>query len=408
MKQNVKLKLVDTAKETAVSTGKQQRVKLQKGCTLVQRPNSPFWHLNIAVKGEKPVRCSTGKTAFEDAKTFAFGKLAEIKHKQKGGYAVHKTTFEKAADEFVKDCKQQVDTGNMKATTFAFYVQTTRNYIKPYFVTEKKMSIDTVTNKTLLDFQKWRLANPKFTKPSTATLNKEEGVLCRLLNFAQDKGYIKEVPTLKKTKIKSTRFPHFTKKEFKQLLRKLNSFIDASPNGSIRQTRSNMYSAITILAKTGMRPHELLPDTEKQAKGLRWSDVEFGTDKKTKKKFVKLTVRQTASKTDKARTVYADKIAYWHFLRLKEKCSDRWSAITKVFDSDFRRSFRTFLTWANMKTNADGENYCMYSLRHSYATWKIEEGTPIEQLATVMGNSPQIIHKHYSHAMASNFKENFI
>jgi integrase len=61
-----------------------------------------------------------------------------------------------------------------------------------------------------------------------------------------------------------------------------------------------------------------------------------------------------------------------------------------------------------MRTNAEGENYCMYSFRHSYATWKIEAGVPIKQLADVMGNSVAIIEKHYSHALTANFKENFI
>jgi len=399
------LKLVDTQKDV-INTP--TRVKLQKGLTLIQRPNSPFWHLVLAVRGEKPVRSSTGKTTFEDAKAVAYSKLAEIQHKVKGGYAVHKRTFEKAITEYELDYKALVDGGKKSPTSYAYIVQTLRNYIKPYFVDEKKMSLDEVTKKTLLDYQKWRLANPKFTKPSSATLNKEEGVLARLLNFCLDKGYIKDVPSLKKTKVESTRFPHFTKSDFKLLLRKLRTFIDASPNASIKFVRNNMYSAITILAKTGMRPHELMPDSDNKAKGLKWSDVEFGVDKELQKKYVKITVPKQLSKTGKARTVYADKVALWHFQRLKEKCDGRWQAISKIFDSDFRTTFKTFLTWANMKYNANGEAYCMYSFRHSYATWKIEEGTPIEQLATVMGNSPQIIHKHYSHAMASNFKQNFI
>ena len=106
--------------------------------------------------------------------------------------------------------------------------------------------------------------------------------------------------------------------------------------------------------------------------------------------------------------MFAGATAYWHLKRLHEKADTRWLQIEKVFNSDFRRSFNTFLTWANMRTNAEGEKYCMYSLRHSFATWKIEEGVSIQQLAEVMGNSPNIIHKHYSHAMTANFKENFI
>ena len=141
---------------------------------------------------------------------------------------------------------------------------------------------------------------------------------------------------------------------------------------------------------------------------MKWKDVELVDDKKLGKKYVKISIPKQNSKTDKPRDVYAGGSVYWHFKRLREKLDTRWVEIQKIFNSDFRRSFNSFLTWANMRTNAEGENYCMYSFRHSYATWKIEEGISIQQLAEVMGNSPMIIHKHYSHAMTANFKEKFI
>jgi integrase len=170
-----------------------------------------------------------------------------------------------------------------------------------------------------------------------------------------------------------------------------------------------MYSAIAILVGTGLRPHELMPDAEKASKGLKWKDVRIvDNDEKVGKKYVKIHIHKLNSKTGKARDVYASGSVHWHFTRLREKLDTRWVEIQKIFNSDFRRSFKSFLTWANMRTNAEGENYCMYSFRHSYATWKIEAGVPIKQLADVMGNSVAIIEKHYSHALTANFKENFI
>jgi integrase len=246
-------------------------------------------------------------------------------------------------------------------------------------------------------------------KPSTATLNKEETELNKMLEFALDKGYISQKPSIKKTKVKSNRHPHFTKPEFRKLVRKLRMFIEASPNASIRQQRVLMYSAIAILVGTGLRPHELMPDAEKASKGLKWKDVRIvDNDEKVGKKYVKIHIHKLNSKTGKARDVYASGSVHWHFTRLREKLDTRWVEIQKIFNSDFRRSFKSFLTWANMRTNAEGENYCMYSFRHSYATWKIEAGVPIKQLADVMGNSVAIIEKHYSHALTANFKENFI
>ncbi len=404
------LKLVNTQ----VTTNTQPSViEIQKGLRIKKRGQSSYWQVYIAVKGKKPIRESTGCADVEDAKKVAMQKLAELQYKLDNNLPTEKRTFGNVANAFIVDCERLVRIGDMKKATCTFYKQTINNYFLPFFEVEQKKKIEGIGRVAITQFQKWRIDNGKTfadgarCKPSSATLNKEETVLNRLLEFAIDNEYISQKPDIKKTKVVSNRHPHFTKIEFRKLVRKLRQFIEASPNGNIRKQRSLMYSAIVILAKTGLRPHELLPDTDKKTKGLKWANIVFDTDKKTGKKYVKLEIVKLNSKT-KERDVFAGATAYWHLKRMHEKADTRWLQIEKVFNSDFRRSFNTFLTWANMRTNAEGEKYCMYSLRHSFATWKIEEGVSIQQLAEVMGNSPNIIHKHYSHAMTANFKENFI
>ena len=95
-----------------------------------------------------------------------------------------------------------------------------------------------------------------------------------------------------------------------------------------------------ILAGTGLRPHELMPDAEKASKGLKWKDVRIvDNDEKVGKKYVKIHIHKLNSKTGKARDVYAGGSVHWHFRRLREKLDTRWVEIQKVFNSDFRRSF---------------------------------------------------------------------
>ena len=405
------LKLVSSTKTTTSTLP--SAIEIQKGLRIKRRGRSNYWQVYIAVKGKKPIRESTGTEDVATAKQVALQKLAEVQYKLENNLPTEKRTFGNVAKAFIVDCERLVKVGEMKPATYSFYKQTVDNYFLPFFDVEQNKKIEGIGRVAITQFQKWRIENGKTfadgvrCKPSSATLNKEETVLNRLLEFAIDNEYISQKPDIKKTKVVSNRHPHFTKTEFRRLVRMLRQFIEASPNGNIRKQRSLMYSAIIVLVKTGLRPHELLPDTDKKTKGLKWANVVFDTDRKTKKKFVKLDIVESNSKT-KARDVFAGATAYWHLKRLYEKADTRWLKIEKIFNSDFRRSFNTFLTWANMRTNAEGEKYCMYSLRHSFATWKIEDGVSIQQLAEVMGNSPNIIHKHYSHAMTANFKENFI
>ena len=388
-------------------------IKIQKGLKIQKRDNSKNWLIYITVKGQQPQRKSAGTADVELAKKVALQKYSEVQYKLENNLPVRKRYFAEVADKFLLDNDRLVALKDRKPATAKFYKRTISNYFVPYF---GKMSVEAINRVAITQFQKWRIDNSvKFedgvkAKPMTATLNKEETALNRVLEFALENGFISIKPTIKKTKVKSNRHPAFTKKDFRKLIRQLRVFIEASPNASIRKQRVQMYSAIIILTGSGMRKHELMPDSEKPHKGLRWCDVDLDAWKKDKsnKMYCKVTITKKNCKNSKGREIYFGGTAYWHLKRMKEKVNERWAEIAKVFDSDFRRSFNSFLVWANMRTNEDGENYCMYSFRHSFATWKIEAGIPIKQLADVMGNSVAIIEKHYSHALTANFKENFI
>ena len=66
--------------------------------------------------------------------------------------------------------------------------------------------------------------------------------------------------------------------------------------------------------------------------------------------------------------------------------------------TSFRRLFDTFLTELNLLHTAKGKKRQLYSLRHTYATFKLTyDKVPIHTLAKQMGTSVVMIEKHYSH-----------
>ena len=60
-------------------------------------------------------------------------------------------------------------------------------------------------------------------------------------------------------------------------------------------------------------------------------------------------------------------------------------------------SYKTLLDKCGLRENNDGDYRTIYSLRHTYATMRINQ-VPIYQLAVNMGTSVKMIEDYYSHA----------
>ena len=63
---------------------------------------------------------------------------------------------------------------------------------------------------------------------------------------------------------------------------------------------------------------------------------------------------------------------------------------------NLNRAFNSFLDDLNLKTGADGRTRTLYSWRHFYATQDLERGVSTHALSRQLGNSTEMINKHYS------------
>jgi integrase len=60
-------------------------------------------------------------------------------------------------------------------------------------------------------------------------------------------------------------------------------------------------------------------------------------------------------------------------------------------------TFRRLMRDTGLLKNEDGQNRTLYSLRHTYATFKLlRGGTDIHTLSKQLGNSAAMIERHYS------------
>ena len=63
---------------------------------------------------------------------------------------------------------------------------------------------------------------------------------------------------------------------------------------------------------------------------------------------------------------------------------------------NLNRAFNALLDELNLKTGADGRTRTLYSWRHFYATQDLERGVSTHALSRQLGNSTEMIDRHYS------------
>ena len=62
---------------------------------------------------------------------------------------------------------------------------------------------------------------------------------------------------------------------------------------------------------------------------------------------------------------------------------------------NLNRAFNALLAELDLKTGADGRTRTLYSLRHFYATLNLERGVTTHALSRQLGNSTEMIDRHY-------------
>ncbi|CAA7627246.1 conserved hypothetical protein [Candidatus Terasakiella magnetica] len=63
----------------------------------------------------------------------------------------------------------------------------------------------------------------------------------------------------------------------------------------------------------------------------------------------------------------------------------------------FDRQFHTMLRNLKMEHDDNGDAFTPYSLRHTWATLKLNAGMDVRLVALNLGTSPEMVHRHYGH-----------
>jgi integrase len=260
--------------------------------------------------------------------------------------------------------------------------------VKDHLKTETFENLTTQTISKLTDDLR------KGTKTGTMSPNTVKRVQNDLRHFFRwcvEEGFLKEVPKLPRINGEQSRRPHFNEKEWRKITRHLREFVKVDNKKTLRE-RTMLVNYVLILSNTGIRVGE--------ARSLKWRDIREVDGNVILTVNGKTGIREVVSRTNEVR----DYIKRIYDLRVNEVGEDKVTSNDLVFChkdgteiGSFKKSFQSLLKGCGVEKDSFGRNRTIYSLRHTYATFRLHEGVNHYVLSRNMGTSVKMLEDYYGH-----------
>ena len=371
---------------------------------LYQRPDHKIkkWQARISVDGASGYkRFSTKQSNPKDAERVALDKYFELKNKVDKGGSLQGKTVRQVFDEWVKHLPLVTQ-------------DRSKVYIKETILKVERVCVDYFKNKPISDITNTDVRemfgtyqNNASKQLASATLRGTRASLNLFFKFAVENDYIDTIPQIPVPSLKKNPRPEFNKDEWKILTDYMGKWVEEPCKGGrgingydVKRHRERFYlqQYILVMGNTGIRVGEM--------RNVRWIDL----DKVAVDGGEERLLFSVDGKTGK-RDVIANAGTERYIRRLYEYRRDELGVTDSKFDRSeilfchpngnrigtYRGSFETLLKQIELRTDKNGNNRTLYSIRHTYATFRINE-VPIYQLAVNMGTSVEMIEDYYSHA----------
>jgi integrase len=348
---------------------------------LYRRDGSPKWQCATFLQG-KNHRTSTKTDSLAVAKDFAEDWYLTLRGKHVRGELVTEKTFKHAAELFVREY-EVITEGERSPKWVDGHKARLRLHLMPFF---GRLGLSQITAGKVQEYRVDRLKNPASGKPpSFSTLHDEVVTLRLVLKAAIRHEWLAHLPDFSAPYRASSKIAHrawFSPEEYRLL------YTATRENARKAQGTRNAFAAeqlhdkVLFLANTGIRPDE--------AKHLQYRDVEVVADEATGERILEIQVR------GKRGVGYCKSMtgAVRPFERMKERAGGR--PTDYIFPVDHKRQFNRILEEQGLKFDREGNRRTLYSLRHSYISFRLLEGADIYQIAKNCRTSVEMIEKHYA------------
>ena len=362
---------------------------------------SDIFHMRIRIPlsaSKGYFRGSTGESNQGRATQVALNKFDELYNKVKGGGTLLGKSFKDLFNEW------KVHYPKVSNESLPQYIEWSINRIGNYpykfFVDERgNPKVDTITPQDFEDYFIYRKNNSVKKgvpySPSNNTIRKECTLLGQMFSYAFEKGYLpKELKVKRPSPEKDSRRPSFTKEEWRKLTTGMRKRVKEGW-GAHKRDRFLLNQYVLILANCGVRLGEL--------RNLTWGGIE--REQYDEEDTMVRVILNISGKTG-IREVVCNKGTEVFFMRLydhrKEELNAHLSTDSFVFChrdgkplGSMRKGFDNLLKDLNLTFDSMGRKRTLYSLRHTYATFRLSEEVSPYLLSKQMGTSVDMLEKHY-------------
>ena len=341
-------------------------------------------------------KISSKTTDYDEAVKFACDRFDEIKFREKNNMSLVTRKFASVANATIKELQIQLDSGYGKKT-YSHYIGAINRYLIPYF---GNMNVDSIDHSKLMEFDKWRIKTIGRI-PRKSTINNHNSAFKRVFAVALKNNWIHpyRVPDLVNTGSKTKRRPSFTFAEYRDLYRYMRKWHKTGRKEKTREIRTLLRDYVLILANTGMRHGT-------ESTNLKWKHIEefemdghhylrFWVNGKTGRRElvanpnVKRYLKRIQNRFEDLKDLDLKDLYRKDEYVFKTQSGDR--------PNDWHGAFEILMKDSGLWQDKHGDRRTLYSLRHTYATYRLMRGVSIHILATQMGTSVAMIEQHYSH-----------
>ena len=374
-------------------------IQIHKKLRLDKRAGSDNWYARLTLPNGKLLVKTTKTEDIESAKEVALRLYYEVDARIQNKLPAITRKFSDVAKHAIARMETEIREGVGKQA-YRDYTQALNKWLIPYFggTDIAKLDLAAVTA-----FDAWRTAlNGKV--PAQSTINNHNSALNRVLDEAELNGWIVKSlrPTLLNKGVKTQSRGSFSVEEYRVIYKALRGYHKQTTNEKSAATRETLRNYVLFLANTGVRHGT-------EALGLRWRNIEWY--ERDGERYLAINVD---GKTNKRTAIARDSVenSLWRQAQLNPSITadDFDGLIAAKLDEpvfttrpsetvtvhNLNRAFNALLDELDFKTGADGRTRTLYSFRHFYATLNLERGVTTHALSRQLGNSTEMIDRHYS------------
>lgn len=373
-------------------------IKLLDGdLTLYKRPTSHQWQCRFKLATGAWHSASTGSDQLAEATTQAIAIYETVRVRLASDLAIKTRTFRQLAEQELAAAARVVQ-ANPNKRTHVDYIHIYTKYLIPFF---GAYQINDITQELVDDYVAWRISQMG-KNPKTYTQRRHAGLYKRVIERARTQGLISQhrnISLLEITGGAAQARPAFNQQEIKYLLEYMQDWERFGRNQRSNHMRRLCRVYVEFLLGTGIRQGtESMP--------IRWKSLQWHWI--CEKRYLRIWVSgKTGPRYLIARHFVIEaleRLIAWQALPYKnldaviEAKLDRKVFVFPAGDAPHSLDsvFERLMVESCLFKDAAGKNRTLYSLRHTYATFRLEEGVDIHTLAKQMGTSVGMIERHYS------------